>query len=419
MATPKLPPKIKIVDIEYDNPPDGDTHILCGIQKEGEKSTTELYLPLAPVSPHKLEKIIAQLRGREFEPGRVPLDLIAAEPTPSYETIWPYDAILALATNKHNRTLRLERVEGYAHSILTDDWDETCQGIGFDTGGDMIDGQHRSWGIIFANKPARLLVCRGLNPNVKTKVDTGAVRSLACLLELDPEGLNLKELPSPKVMTAILFRIFALGGGQKNHWASSKHNLTAMITKYRKSLKWLEENGYCTFKGGLTREFIKAPILAGLVIFHQKFKDLAEEFASMVYSPEAKKSPAALGMYQYLMQGANHKSALVKMDTTVEQTMRVLRVAKYHIDGADRFDHHCYMLPKTPEGMHQLLASFSPGGDPRKLIPGDIDIAGFAAMTSTPQHTLALTKVEAPSKATGKPGKQPKRGGARTPSDEP
>lgn len=411
MAT-KLPPKLKIVEIEYDNPPDGETHILCAVQKEGEKGTTELYLPLAPVSAHKLEKILAQLRGREFEPMRVPLDLLASEPIASYEMLWPYDAILALAKNKNNRTLRLERVESYAHSIHSDDWDPTCQGIGYDTNGDMIDGQHRSWGIIFANKPAKLLVCRGLNPNVKTKVDTGAVRSLACLLELDPEGLNLKELPSPKIMTAILFRIFALGGGQKNLWNASKHNLTVMIQKYKKSLKWLEANGYCSYASGITREFTRAPILAGLVLFHMKYKDQAEEFAAMVYSPEAKKSPAARGLYEYLMQGANHKAALVKTDTTVDQTFRVLRIAKYHMDGAERFDHHCLMLPKTAEGMHQLLASFSPAGDPRKLVPSDIDIAGFAALTGTPQHSLVLAAPVA-----GVPPQKPRRGGAAAPSE--
>ncbi len=373
---------MKIVDIDYENPEEGDTQILLGIKKDGEEGVTTLYLPLAPISPHKLESLLIKLRNREFIAKRESLDLVATEPVATYEMLHPYDAILALTRNKNNRSLRLERIEAYAHAISTGQWEPTCQGLGFDTNGDLIDGQHRSWGIIFADHPARILVSRGLNPNVKTKVDTGAVRGMACLLELDPGNINLKELPSPKLMNAILFRIFMMvGGGYKNIWNASKDNLTAMITKYKKSLKWLHARGYCSTRNGVTRDFTKAPILAGFVIFHAKFREQAEEFASMVYDPEAKKSPAARGFYDYLLAGSNSKSAMIKTDSVLDQTYRVLRAAKYHMDGAERFDHHCLMLPKSTEGVEKLLATFSPGGTPKRLLPPEIDIDGFAALT--------------------------------------
>ena len=374
--------KLKVVDVIYESPEDGDTQILVAIAEEGVVGTKDLYLPLAPVSPHKLAALLNQLRDREFASDRDPLNFDAREPTASYEIVTPYDAIHALTRNKGNRTLRLERIEANAHAMQSNLWEPTNQGLGFDTNGNLFDGQHRSWGIIFADVPVKMLVGRGLNPSAKTKVDTGAVRGMACILELDPGNINLKELPSPKLMNAILFRIFMLvGGGFKNIWNSSDENLKSMIRKYRTSLKWLHSSGYCSTRSGVTRDFTKAPILAGLILFHHKFKEQAEEFAAMVFDPEKVKSPAARGLYDYLIAGSNSKQAMIKTDSVLEQTYRTLRVAKYHMEGAEKFDHHCMMLPKTSEGMEKLLAHFSPSGNPKKLLPESIDLESFAELT--------------------------------------
>ena len=78
------------------------------------------------------------------------------------ETITP-----ALATewlDKHNsvnRKISEPTVQSYAMDMKNGRWTLTHQGIAFDTEGNLQDGQHRLWAIVFSGITLEMMVTRG------------------------------------------------------------------------------------------------------------------------------------------------------------------------------------------------------------------------------------------------------------------
>lgn len=80
-----------------------------------------------------------------------------------------------------NRPLRHVWVEQLAARMRAGHWEVTHQGIGFDTEGRLIDGQHRLWAIIEANLPIEIMVSRNVPPGAFGVLDQHRVRSVADL----------------------------------------------------------------------------------------------------------------------------------------------------------------------------------------------------------------------------------------------
>jgi len=93
--------------------------------------------------------------------------------------ITPELATAMLALNrKDNRNKRGNATGRYADDMRCDRWRLTHQGIAFDRGGHLCDGQHRLTACVLANAPFRSLVFFGAGSNQEMAVhDTGANRS--------------------------------------------------------------------------------------------------------------------------------------------------------------------------------------------------------------------------------------------------
>jgi hypothetical protein len=79
------------------------------------------------------------------------------------ETITPEYAIEVLETkNPRNRTVSEGIVQAYATDIKNKKWLTTHQGIAFDEKGNLIDGQHRLWAVVFANQEVEMNVTRDI-----------------------------------------------------------------------------------------------------------------------------------------------------------------------------------------------------------------------------------------------------------------
>lgn len=77
------------------------------------------------------------------------------------ELITPAYATEVLETkNPRNRTVSEQTVNIYATDMKKGRWTLTHQGIAFDTDGNLIDGQHRLWAVVFAETPVEMLVTR-------------------------------------------------------------------------------------------------------------------------------------------------------------------------------------------------------------------------------------------------------------------
>ncbi len=92
--------------------------------------------------------------------------------------ITPSLASEMIKCNTHNRKIRHTVVAKYVLEILAGEWYPTASGIGFDSNGVLLDGQHRIQAIIDANTPAMCLVVLNLPPASQEKVDRQTRRNL-------------------------------------------------------------------------------------------------------------------------------------------------------------------------------------------------------------------------------------------------
>ena len=129
--------------------------------------------------------------------------------TPAMASAW-------LEVAHDNRTIKGRSMRGLAASIKAGRFVLTHQGIAFDAGGRLIDGEHRLRAIVLADAGAWLSVAEyqsdTLAHEARAVLDSGAKRSLGDQLEL------LKELPdhgTERVAVARLIMLIEIG-----HWDS-------------------------------------------------------------------------------------------------------------------------------------------------------------------------------------------------------
>jgi hypothetical protein len=109
--------------------------------------------------------------------------------TTTLETITPARAKTMLDHNTKNRALRPAWVRALARCITEGRWHVTHQGIAFNGDGSLLDGQHRLEAVVLANKPAKMLVTRGLTCESMYAIDGGKTRSVCDIA--GPLGLGL------------------------------------------------------------------------------------------------------------------------------------------------------------------------------------------------------------------------------------
>jgi hypothetical protein len=101
------------------------------------------------------------------------------------ETITPKVAISYLETMVNNRVVTQPLIDSLASQINAGLWCCTHQGIAFDIEGRLVDGQHRMWACVAADKPIRVMVTRGLTPEEVLALDCGRNRSSADMAHYD------------------------------------------------------------------------------------------------------------------------------------------------------------------------------------------------------------------------------------------
>ncbi|RAR27038.1 hypothetical protein DP092_26135, partial [Pseudomonas sp. MDMC224] len=118
-----------------------------------------------------------------------------------------------LGKNQNNRNLRKAVVEAYARDMREGRWRYVADPIRFDSEGILIDGQHRLSAVIQRGTTQTFLVVRGLPPETKQVIDTGANRLARDYLQM--KGLsNSGHLASAARIYLMLFgRVF--NSGQK------------------------------------------------------------------------------------------------------------------------------------------------------------------------------------------------------------
>ena len=100
-------------------------------------------------------------------------------------TITSEMAVVMLEANKHNRPLNDQHVKRLCRQIQEGKWIVNGDAIKFADTGDVLDGQHRLWAVIYAKMPIRTLVVRGIPNKAFATIDTlRKTRSAADMLYL-------------------------------------------------------------------------------------------------------------------------------------------------------------------------------------------------------------------------------------------
>lgn len=108
--------------------------------------------------------------------------------TPERATEW-------LARNSNNRKLSPQVVSQYADAMTRGEWNIGNAAIAFDSGENLIDGQHRLQAVIRSGVTIKQMVIQGLAPETQDSMDSGRKRSLE--QQLDRYGYkNPRDLAS-------------------------------------------------------------------------------------------------------------------------------------------------------------------------------------------------------------------------------
>ena len=110
--------------------------------------------------------------------------------TASVKEITPALARKYLSKMPVNRNINQDRVYEYSTIIKEGNWMQSGQSVVFDWDGNLLDGQHRLEGCIFAGKIITTVVVEGVDPRSILVIDTGQTRSASQILKMQGESYS-------------------------------------------------------------------------------------------------------------------------------------------------------------------------------------------------------------------------------------
>ena len=108
-----------------------------------------------------------------------------AKPYTEIVTITPDIAKRLLETNTSNRPANVKVIDGIANDILNDRWRLNGETIIVSREGHLLDGQHRLYAIVKANKAVQSFMAFGVEAKARFTVDMGRARSAPNFLAME------------------------------------------------------------------------------------------------------------------------------------------------------------------------------------------------------------------------------------------
>lgn len=111
--------------------------------------------------------------------------------TMEFVTVTPKMASGWLDTcNKANRNISKTKARQYATDIKNGKWQVSPEGISFDKKGNLVNGQHRLYGIILANTSVMMAVFRGVDATIFDKGRNRTTSNTMAMQGIDPSIAN-------------------------------------------------------------------------------------------------------------------------------------------------------------------------------------------------------------------------------------
>lgn len=145
--------------------------------------------------------------------------------------VTPEEAGLWLLKNISNRPISEYNIQYLLDQMRRKKWEISTDAIGFDTEGNLINGQHRLMALIRYNKPLEMLVGWGYKREAFNVIDTGRIRTAGDVL-----GANGVSNPNAKSAIAKFVMEF-----RKNHFYDRDSKKKSGISN-ADVLKFVQEN---------------------------------------------------------------------------------------------------------------------------------------------------------------------------------
>ncbi len=206
-----------------------------------------------------------------YDPKSVDLDL---------ELITPEKAKAYLETSGPNRILSKDIAAKYARDIAAERWMIGTQGIGFDTSGRLIDGQHRMRAVILAGKAVYMPVFRNLHPEAIRTIDDNRKRTFSDDLKIEGRARYTKMASS----AAMILRLQR--GLELKLKVSTASKMPFSRVELRSELARLEAEGdmeSAVLAGSQVRNSTGAPESAATAIHYLAVLVYGEEFTDAFF----------------------------------------------------------------------------------------------------------------------------------------
>lgn len=222
----------------------------------------------------------------------------APDPDTTWETIDPDLARTFLDENDANRPVRARVVNAYARDMASGSWYVTGETIKFSKTGELLDGQHRLYAIVESATAQRMLVVRGLEPDTKGIIDTGAPRTAGDALKLVGVGGSNVYATAAAARLLVLWRtdrLRTMSAGLRHEDRATHNEIIAMVRQEPDILDAVadayrdyERTGIPTGPGAMAR----------VVLFETDAKDAGLFFDSLAgYATDGTNDPRAVLLY--------------------------------------------------------------------------------------------------------------------------
>lgn len=155
----------------------------------------------------------------------------------SQEKITPAKAIKLLEKNTHNRPLRSGLITKYSAQMALNEWKLNGETIIVADNGDVMDGQHRLWACVEANKPFTTMLVTGIKRASYDTIDVGANRNGSDILVIEGFNRDLARCCAAAAATLIYFEHWANGyfhAGRENAHLATPAKVAIRVQKDNK-----------------------------------------------------------------------------------------------------------------------------------------------------------------------------------------
>jgi hypothetical protein len=207
-----------------------------------------------------------------------------------------------------NRRISPDRVTSLANDMLAGGWKLTHQGICFDAGGFVIDGQHRLSAIVQSRTAVDMVVATNHEGQLSDPIDRHRLRSLSFLT-----SLNTRQLAAAKVL-------IGLSQGFENNVPLTTSGALETFELYRPGYEKLKAAKPDKFLGG---------VLAALIYAVPVDEEKVVDFAMKVSTGEMiKKGDPAFALRSWITSNTSRQRGW-------EAAMATMSCARYHIVGQE------------------------------------------------------------------------------------